>query len=218
MPENSTVSLLKQDDNKFKPSIKELIFKYVVFLPLFIVSAGISVAVARIYLRYQIPYYSSGISVLVKDDKGSRSSSNTDALDEIVFIKPKTNLINEIEVLKSATLMERVVRELNLNTSYWIEGKFKRTETYNTRIISYESISQKDTNTGFNVVIQFKDKNHFEVEGLRNQLFAPEQVIHGGHGDFIIHLLAEGVNSEYKYIVQHQPPLKQQVGLPEELA
>ncbi len=214
MSESNPISLLKQDDNKFKPSVKELVFKYIVFLPLFIVSAGIALAIAHIYLRYQIPYYSSGISLLVKDDKGSRGSSNTDALDEIVFIKPKTNLINEIEILKSATLMERVVRDLNLNTSYWVEGNFKRTETYNTRIFTYESLSQKDTNSGFSVMLQFKDRNHFVVQGLNNQLFSPGQVIHAGHGDFKINLIyGDGINPEYKYIVQFQPSFSTASGI-----
>lgn len=158
MSDNSSISLLKEDDKKFKLSPKELIFKYLIFLPLFIISVGISLSVAHIYLRYQIPYYSSGISLLVKDDKGSRGSSNADALDEIVLFKPKTNLINEIEILKSATLMERVVRALNLNKLYSIEGNFKRTETYNNRIFDYESISQKDTTSGYTVVLHLKIK------------------------------------------------------------
>lgn len=214
MSESKPISLLKQDDNKFKPSVKEIIFKYIIFLPLFIVSAGSALAIAHFYLRYQTPYYSSGISLLVKDDKGSRSSSNTDALDEIVLIKPKTNLINEIEILKSATLMERVVRELNLNTSYWVEGNFRRTETYTTRIFTYENISQKDTNAGFTVVLQFKDRNHFVVQGLNNEVFSPGQIIHAGHGDFRISLFSpEGVNPEYKYIVQYEPPFQTAAGI-----
>ena len=214
MADSNTISLLKQDDKKFKLSPKELIFKYLLFLPLFIISVGISFSVAHFYLRYQIPYYNSGISILIRDEKGSRGTGNAEALDEIVLFKPKTNLANEIEILKSATLMEKVVRDLNLNYQYWIEGNFKRTETYNNKIFSYESISQKDTNAGFSIIIQFKDKYHFEVQGLNNQVFSPGQVIHGNHGDYKINIINEGgINPEYKYIMQWLPPFQTAGGL-----
>ena len=56
--------------SKYKLSPKEIIFKYIIYLPLFILTLGISITVAYIYLRYQIPYYSSSISLIIKDDKG----------------------------------------------------------------------------------------------------------------------------------------------------
>lgn len=214
MSENNLVSLLKQDEKKFKLSTKELIFKYLLFVPLIVLSVGISLSIAYFYLRYQIPYYSSGISLLIKDDKGSRGSGNADALEEIVLFKPRTNLANEIEILKSATLMEKVVRALNLNTQYWIEGNFKRTEAYNNSIFNYENISQKDTNSAFSLILHFKDKNHFEVEGMPNQLFSPGEIVHGGQGDFKINMLNEnGIVKDYKYIMQWQPPFQTAGGI-----
>lgn len=214
MSESNPIALLKQDDKKFKLSPKELIFKYLIFLPLFIISLGISLGVATIYLRYQIPYYNSGISILINEDRGSRGGSSSDALDQIVLFRPRTNMANEIEILKSATLMERVVRAQNLNTQYWVEGNFKRTETYDNRIFEYESISQKDTNSGYTVTLQFKDKNHFQVQGLNNQSFAAGDIIHGNHGDFRIKVVNEGgINPEYSYIMQWQPPFQAAAGI-----
>ena len=48
-----------------KLSGKEIVYKYIVFLPLFIVSVGIALTVAYINLRYKVPIYSSSISLLV---------------------------------------------------------------------------------------------------------------------------------------------------------
>src|SRR3954470_19079516 len=125
---------------KFTP--KELFLKYVVYLPLFILSAGVAVTWAYVYLRYQVPYYSSSVSILIKDDKNSQPS---DALNEIVLLKPKINLANEIEILRSATLMTRVVRSLNLNIQFWVEGKVKRTEIYGAKPFNYELVAPNDT-------------------------------------------------------------------------
>src|SRR4051812_38472178 len=214
MPDNNSISLLKKEDKKFKLSSKELFLKYVVFLPYFVISIGISLTISHFYLRYQIPYYSSGISILINEERGSRGAGNADALDQIVLFKPRTNMANEIEILKSATLMERVVRAQNLNTQYWIEGNFKRTETYNNRVFDYESISQKDTNSAYSVVLLFKDKTHFQVEGLNKQWFTAGEVIHGNQGDFRIRILNEsGINPEYKYIMQWLPPFQAAGGI-----
>jgi capsular exopolysaccharide synthesis family protein len=183
-------------------------------LPLIALSIIISISIAFFYLRYQTVYYSSGISIIIRDDKGSRGSGNADALEEIVLFKPKTNLATEIEILKSATLMERVVRDLNLNTQYWVEGNLKRTEGYNNRSINFQIISQKDTNASFNIVLQFNDKKEFQVQGLNARWYKSGETIHTGQGDYSINVLSpESINKEYKYIVQWQPPFLMAAGL-----
>jgi uncharacterized protein involved in exopolysaccharide biosynthesis len=42
----------------------------------------------------------------------------------------KSNVDNEIEILKSRTLVQRVVKKLNLNTSFLVEGRVIDTEIY----------------------------------------------------------------------------------------
>lgn len=213
MADLSLNSILKKEEKKFRLSPKELVFKYIIYLPFIVAFVGISLFCAYIYLRYQIPYYNSSISLLIKDERGSRGSGGTEALDEIVLFKSRTNLANEIEVLKSATLMENVVKELGLNTQYWIEGNLKRSEFYNNRFFLYEGLSKIDSSRSFTVVLKFNDKQHFMVEGLDNQWYAAGQVIHGHHGDFKIHLLhPEAVNTQNKYSVQWQPPFSAAAG------
>jgi tyrosine-protein kinase Etk/Wzc len=213
MADTTAVEIVKKEDNKFKLSPKELILKYIIYLPLFILSVAISYTVAYFYLRYQVPYYNSGISLLIKDDRASRGGG-AEALDEIVLVKPKMNLANEIELLKSATLMEKVVRDLNLNTQYAVEGNLKRTDSYINRFFRYESISQKDTNNSFTVVLKFNPAKKFQVEGLSSNWFNEGEIIHGSHGDFrIVDISSGAVNPEYKYIVQWQPPFQMAGGL-----
>lgn len=204
MSDNSQTTFQAAKDNKFKLTPKEFLFKYLVYLPLFIVSAGIAVSIAYLYLRYQIPYYSSYISLMIKDDKSSRG--NTEALDEIVVFKPKTNLANEIEILRSATLMNKVVRAVNLNTQYWIEGNLKRTEVYGSNVFNYQPVSQKDTNASYTLILNFNAKGNFQVQGLSNQWYQPGDIVHGRQGDFIITIAnPAGIHPEYHYIIQWQP-------------
>ena len=149
----------KNDAGKLSP--KELIFKFIIYLPLFVLSVGVCVSFAYIYLRYQIPNYNSYISILIKDDKNSRGGSGgAEALDEIVIYKTKTNLANEIEILHSSTLMKKVVKALNINTQYIVEGNLKRTEFYRNCFFNYEFVSQKDSNMAFSITLKFNNNKN----------------------------------------------------------
>lgn len=208
MADSSEITLHSKE-KRFKLTPREIIFKYIVYLPLFIFSVGICLTVAYIYLRYQIPYYSSSIQLLIKDDKGSRSGGNTDALDELILFKSKVNLSNEIEVLKSASLMVKVVKQLNLNTQYIVEGNLKRTETYNNRFVTFESVANIDSNAGFYLILKFNQKRQFQLEGWSKNWFKPDEVINVGFGDFRIRLDNKaGINPDYKYIIQRSPPFQ----------
>lgn len=186
---------------KFTP--KELFFKYIIYLPLFIVSVSIAVTWAYIYLRYQVSYYNSSVSILIKDDKNTQPA---DALNEIVLFKPKTNLANEIEILRSATLMTKVVRALHLNTQFWVEGNVKRAEMYGGKPYDFAMITTKDSDAAYNIVLNFNEKGEFKVQGLPNEWYRQGDIIHASQGDFkITNVVPAALNPEYKYIVEHVP-------------
>src|SRR2546428_502392 len=112
-------------------SIKELFFKYVRFLPLFVLSVILALLVAYVYLRYATPtYQSSGALILKSDDDGGGGVN--DRFSQLFVLDKSLNVQNEIEVLKSRQLMERVVTDpnLNLNFTYYGVGKIREINLY----------------------------------------------------------------------------------------
>src|SRR6186713_1771589 len=93
-------------------TIKDLLFKYLRFLPLFIISIALALLVAYIYLRYTSPVYSSSGALIVKDDGASGSSG--DRFQQLFVLDGSMNLKNEIEIIRSRTLLKTVVENLNL--------------------------------------------------------------------------------------------------------
>src|SRR6478736_911333 len=88
-------------------SLKDLFYKYVRFLPLFLLSVAIALFLAFAYLRYTTRVYSATGSMLIKSDA---PSGRSDKLEDILGENNRAqNISNEIEVLKSEPLMERVV-------------------------------------------------------------------------------------------------------------
>src|SRR5690606_36862625 len=55
------------------------------------------------------------------------------------------NINNEIEVLKGKTLMYRVLRELNLETTFYTEGNIKTTEIYGNSLPIRITLSKIDS-------------------------------------------------------------------------
>ena len=63
-------------------SIKDLFFKYLRFLPLFIISVALSLFVAYVYLRYATEIYRSTGTLIVEDDKSQRGGG--DRFDQVL--------------------------------------------------------------------------------------------------------------------------------------
>ena len=101
-------------------SPKDLFFKYLRFLPLFVISIALSLLVAFIYLRYATLIYRASSSIIIKDDKTTPKGS--DRFDQVLESGGTKDILNEIEVLKSRPLMARVVEALDLDYTYYAKG------------------------------------------------------------------------------------------------
>ncbi len=110
-------------------SIKEQVSKYLAYYPLFIISVVICLSAAIIYLRYAVPMYKATVLVFVKNDKTANSS--TDLVKTAITGEPtNTNLDNEIQLMSSSSLMERIVNKNGFNISYFYIGKVRNTDLY----------------------------------------------------------------------------------------
>lgn len=96
-----------------------LFFKFFAYWPWFIVSVVGCLLLAFVYLRYQTPVYNISASVLIKEqDARSKAMVGTNgalgALQDIGGFSMTSNFDNELEILKSRTLIRKVVADLNL--------------------------------------------------------------------------------------------------------
>ena len=98
------------DEKEEKTDFQALFFKYVIHWPWFIASILICMALAFIYLRYQAPVYEVASSVLIKEDDNKKSANNAlAAMQDFGMFSMTSNFDNEVEILKSRTLIKKVV-------------------------------------------------------------------------------------------------------------
>lgn len=122
MTEQTTNNTTPENPEESSFNLYEIIFKYLVYWPWFVASVIICLVLAFVYLRYQAPVYNVTASVLIKEqDARSRAmSANSGALEALQSMggfSMTNNFDNEVEILKSRTLIKKVVTHLGLYIS-----------------------------------------------------------------------------------------------------
>ena len=119
---NNTPMQENQEEESF--NIYEIIFKYLVYWPWFVASVIVCLAVAFLFMRYQTPVYNISSAVLIKEQDPRTKAMNAangalGALQDMGGFSMTSSFDNEVEILKSRTLISKVVTELGLyiNTS-----------------------------------------------------------------------------------------------------
>lgn len=143
--------------------IKEILKKYLQYWYLFLIGGAMGLAAAYLYCKYYtIPQYRISSSILIK---AGEKNTETGGLGELGIMKSPQNINNEIEVLSSITLMQRVVGELGLSTSYFVEGRVRDVEIYGADVPIKVIISRLDTTAyGRTITVHLKSNSNYEVE------------------------------------------------------
>lgn len=177
MEENkySHTSLHNSHESQNDFNIREELDKYLFYWKWFVLSVIIAFVVGYLYLRYSTPVYRASTTILVKDDKKGGLASEFAGLSEIgLFGNSKSNVDNEIEILKSRTLVEKTIKELRLNYVYINQGRVKSAEIYNRAKIIIDFKSNLPDEETLKAIFRISEKSASEFE-----LFADNDVSKG---------------------------------------
>jgi tyrosine-protein kinase Etk/Wzc len=113
-------------------NLKNIFLRYFRYWYLFAGTLVLCLTAAFFYLRYATKEYEVTTTLLIKDDR-TKSGQPVQEMDYNVmdlFVKKQNSIENEMEVLKSRSLLQKALQELNLETTYYTQGKVKETEIY----------------------------------------------------------------------------------------
>ena len=156
MKEELTNEKLREADDK-EIDIQELLFKYLIHWPWFVGAVIVCLIAAYVYLYVATPVYNISATVLIKDDKKGGSSNNVAGLDELGLsglITSSQSIDNEIEVLRSKTLVKEVVNYLNLYVTYQDDDQIPSKELYKTSPVQVNMTPQEAEKLKTKVVIE----------------------------------------------------------------
>lgn len=154
----------KEIDNHEEIDVKQLVSKYFRYWYLFLISVVVCLILAFIYLYLATPTYRIESTMLLKNEE-SESTSGNNTPGEINLFNTKQKIDNEIEVLKSTGLMQRVFSELSLNVTYHLKEQFKTVEIYGAAVPIRLSISKlHPTAYDKSITIHRKTSTTFELK------------------------------------------------------
>lgn len=116
-----------QESKEENIDVKELLFKYLIHWPWFVGAVIACLITAWVYLYTSTPVYNISATVLIKDDKKGGSAGMLSGLESLGLdgmVSSSQNIDNEIEVLRSKTIVKEVVEDLGLYISYTDEDEF----------------------------------------------------------------------------------------------
>ena len=105
---------LKNTTDAEEINIKEIVFRYLVYWKWFIAGSVLCLFIAYSYLRYAPEVYQTTAKIKVLDNSKGAMKLPSDITS--LFSNSKVNIDNEIEVIKSHRLLERVAIDLNFNS------------------------------------------------------------------------------------------------------
>ena len=147
-------------------NIREQLEKYFVYWKWFIVSIVLCLLVAGIYLRYAVPLYKATSVIMVKDERKGGMQSEISAFEDLGLMKGvKSNVDNEVEVIKSNTNIENAVKRLNFNITFFEQGRVKLVELYQNSILECTVVDMDKSyyDTAVAYKIKSVSKGKFEV-------------------------------------------------------
>ena len=156
-------------------NILEEIKKYLRHWKLFLLMVSISLGVAFLKLRYSTPIYSISSSILIKDNKNAGISTELAAFEDLGIVGgiSANNPDNEIEILKSRNILGKVIDSLQLNVSYFTEGRVSTSERYkeDSPIFFVKTgVFNKSNSNSF--IVKIVDSINYEFVGIDGDLIS----------------------------------------------
>jgi len=136
-----------------KINFKKEFYKFLKYWPWILLSIILFYAASYFYLKYTQPQYSSKTTLLFQ-----QSNPNKNALNDLknlgMGISDDSELQGEAAVIVSKPILQKVVKSLNLDVSFFAKGKIREIELYNLSPYKGSIISLKKDFTGTSYYIE----------------------------------------------------------------
>lgn len=148
---------------------KTFLIKLLMYWPWIAGCVIVALAGAFFYLKTQTPLYTVSSSVLIKNES-SKSGNSGASLADLGFVTSSTqNFDNELEILRSRTLLKKVVTSLDLYIDYTLPGSFRPTELYKQSPVKvWITPEEADRLGSAKVDLHFKQNQLYEVTITHN--------------------------------------------------
>ena len=205
MNEENLSASVEQNRPNTIVSPREILIKYLPFLPWVIASVILALTIAFLKLRYSPNVYNVRSTILVKDP--SASGSRPDKIEEILFSNPNKNINDEIQMIRSRNMAKRVIRSLGLEVQYVIHGKIRSSQAHAAESpFRLNILYLKDSARAFEIPVTILDEKHFTLmENNDSLLFDQPFEINAGRFSLTRTIIPLALMGSNLYSVSYAP-------------
>lgn len=128
MKRDTGVNTESIDDDNI--NILETLSRYLEYWKLMVVIVAVALFIGVCYMFVASKKYQASASILLIEENSKGKGASGFDLESIGLLSTTNNIDNEIAILKSPDLMLEVVKNLDLNKTYYIKDKFREVDIY----------------------------------------------------------------------------------------
>lgn len=175
----------------------------------FIIGLIIVMAAAFFYIRFTTPVYETSAELLIKDDKGTSSPSSLqdDVLAQLNFLSGNSNILNEMPILQSRTIVGRAIKDLGLQSAYFVKGRYHDNEIYKNTPVLVIPVSLRDSVKGTRLHVAINPDHTYTItDPDNNQVKASDgKTVSLSSGTFLLQANLAGKDTLKEVIVNVIP-------------
>ncbi len=148
----------KQQDFAKKLGPRDFILKNLKYIPWIIICGSIALVLAYLKIRYSTPIYLVQSSMVINN-----SAAHADRFDALMMAPGTENLSNEIRILSSHPVLQRVVRNIHIQTRYYNIGKVRTSLLYPNNPFTVEMIDPNGSEEDFGLQITILNEQQYKI-------------------------------------------------------
>lgn len=151
------------------PAFTDQLFKYLRYWPLFAGLLLVCTAAAWLYIKFKVPLYESTAAILINDER--KGTDDGRALESLNAFTSKKIVENEVEVLKSRTLLNLLVKNLHLYANITEDEPFANRSAYLSSPIRIMAENPEQLRATKNIPLEYnRAKNEVIIKGKQYPL------------------------------------------------
>lgn len=141
---------------------RELVLKYIRFLPWLIISLALGLVSAYLVLRYSTPVYNVSAKLLVKNN--NQNSAIGEKFDIFMMDGSSRNNINDEEdIIKSRMMARRVIEKLNFQYQYINKGQFRSSLIHPREMPFFAIVEAADSSRSYSIDVTITSTSEFVI-------------------------------------------------------
>jgi tyrosine-protein kinase Etk/Wzc len=175
MPEENKLT----QRSKVVTTPRDIIMRYIWYLPWVVISVSLALVVAYVKLRYSPTIFEVAGKLLVSTQTPYGSGgSGGDKFDDIFMMQRVDKINDEIEIIKSRNIAARVINSLGLQKQIYNKGKIRSTVMHPSDVpFNFDVLSLADSTAHISVLISFVGNDQFTINEQPQKHFFNEKIV-----------------------------------------